>query len=50
VKDEHGAQLAEFHNNLNKWKKYLSQLLNVHRKHDVRQTEIHAAEPLLREL
>jgi hypothetical protein len=47
MKDEHGDQLADFHNNLNKWKKYLSQLLNVHRIRDVKQTEIHTVEPLL---
>jgi hypothetical protein len=47
VKDEHGDQLADFHNNLNKCKKYFSQLLNVRRIRDVRQTKIRAAGPLL---
>jgi hypothetical protein len=39
--------LADSHNTLNKWKNYFSQLLNVHRFSDVRQIEIHTAEPLL---
>jgi hypothetical protein len=30
---------------LNRWKNYFSQLLNVHRSSDVRQIEIHTAEP-----
>jgi hypothetical protein len=32
---------------LNTWKNYFSQLLNVHRVSDVRQIEIHTAEPLV---
>jgi hypothetical protein len=32
---------------LNKWKKYFSQLLNLHNASDVRQTEVHTAEPLV---
>jgi hypothetical protein len=32
---------------LNTWKNYFSQLLNVHKVSDVRQTEIHTAEPLV---
>jgi hypothetical protein len=39
--------LADSHNILNKWKNYFSQLLNVHRVSDVRQIEIHTAEPLV---
>jgi hypothetical protein len=31
VKDENGDLLADSHNILNRWKKYFSQLLNVHR-------------------
>jgi hypothetical protein len=34
-------------NILNRWKSYFSQLLNVHNVTDVRQTEIHTAEPLV---
>jgi hypothetical protein len=40
VKDENGDLLAESYNILNRWEKYLSQLLNVHRVSDVRQIEI----------
>jgi hypothetical protein len=32
---------------LNRWKGYFSQLLNVHNVSDVRQIEIHTAEPLV---
>jgi hypothetical protein len=39
--------LAYSHNILNKCKNYFSQLLNVHNVSDVRQTEVHAAEPLV---
>jgi hypothetical protein len=46
VKDKNGDLLADSHNILNKWN-YCSQLLNVHRVCDVRQIEIHAAEPLV---
>jgi hypothetical protein len=35
------------HNVLNRWKNYFSQLLNVYRVSDVRQMEIHTAEPLV---
>jgi hypothetical protein len=45
VKDENGDLLADPHNILNRWKNYFSQLLNVHRVSDVRQIEIHTAEP-----
>jgi hypothetical protein len=45
VKDENGDLLANFHNILNRWKNYFSQLLNVH--NDVRQIEVHTAEPLV---
>jgi hypothetical protein len=46
MKDRNG-DLADSHNSLNRWKKYFSQLLNVHRVSDVRQIEIHTAEPLI---
>jgi hypothetical protein len=45
--DEKGDLLADSHNILNRWKNYFSQLLNVHRVSDVRQIEIHTAEPLV---
>ena len=34
---------------MTRWRNYFSQLLNVHGVHDVRQAEIHAAEPLVPE-
>jgi hypothetical protein len=46
VKDENGDLLADSHNILNRWKNYFSQLLNVHNVSDVRQIEVHTAEPL----
>jgi hypothetical protein len=47
VKDENGDLLAGSHNILNRWKNYVSQLLNVHRISDVKQIEIPTAESLL---
>ncbi|PNF27183.1 hypothetical protein B7P43_G07852 [Cryptotermes secundus] len=47
VKDESGDLLGDSHNILNRWRNYFSQLLNVHRVSDVRQTEIHTAGPLV---
>jgi hypothetical protein len=47
VKDENGDLLADFHNILNRRRNYFSQLLNVHRIRDARQTEIHTTEPLV---
>jgi hypothetical protein len=44
VKDENGDLLADSHNILNRWKDYVSQLLNMH---SVRQIEIHTAEQLV---
>jgi hypothetical protein len=46
VKEENGDLLADFHSIFNRWKNYFCQLLNVHRVNDVRQTEVHTAEPL----
>jgi hypothetical protein len=48
VKDENGDMLADL-NILNRWKNYFSQLLNVHNVSDVRQIEIHTAEPIIPE-
>ena len=42
--------VADSHSILAKWRNHFSQLLNVHGVSDVRQTEIHTAEPLLPEL
>jgi hypothetical protein len=47
VKDENGDLLADSQNILNGWKNYFSQLLNVHNVSDVRQIEVHTAEPLV---
>jgi hypothetical protein len=47
VEDENGYLLADSANILNRWKNYFSQLLNVHNVSDVRQTEVHTAEPLV---
>jgi hypothetical protein len=45
--DENGDLLAGSRNILNRWKNYVSQLLNVHPVSDVRQIEIRTAEPLV---
>jgi hypothetical protein len=47
VIDENGDLLADSHNILNRWKNYFSQLLNVHNVSDVKQIEVHTAEPLV---
>jgi hypothetical protein len=47
VKDGYGVLLVDSHNILNSWKSYYSQLLNVYRFSDVRQIEVHTAEPLV---
>jgi hypothetical protein len=49
VKAENGDMLTDSHSILNRWKNYFCQLLNVHGVNDVRQTEIHTAEPLVPE-
>jgi hypothetical protein len=49
IKDGNGDLLADSHNILNSWKNYFSQLLNVHRVSNVRQIEIHTAEPIVPE-
>jgi hypothetical protein len=46
-KDENGNLLAVIHNNLNMWKNYFSQLLNVQNVSDVRQNQVHTAEALV---
>jgi molecular chaperone GrpE (heat shock protein) len=47
IKDENGNLLADPQNVLNRWKNFFNQVLNVHRVHDVRQMDIHMAEPLV---
>jgi hypothetical protein len=47
VKDVNDDLVAASHSILNRWKNYLSQLLNVHRVNNVRKIEIHSAKPLV---
>jgi hypothetical protein len=47
VTDENGDLLADSQNILNRRKNYFSHLLNVHNVSDVRQIEVHTAEPLV---
>jgi hypothetical protein len=47
VRDENGDLFADSNNILNRWKSYFSQLLIVHNVSDVKQIEIHTAEPLV---
>jgi len=49
MKDDKGVLVADSQTILVRWRKYFSQLLNVHGINDVRQTEIHTAEPLVPE-
>jgi hypothetical protein len=39
--------VADSHNILVRWRNYFSQLLNVHGVNDVRERELHTAEPLV---
>ena len=50
VKDEKGDLVTDCHSILARWRNHFSQLLNVHGVNNVRQTEIHTAEPLVPEL
>jgi hypothetical protein len=47
VKDDNGDLPADSHSILRRWKNYFSQSLNVHHVSDVRQIEVHRAEPLV---
>ena len=49
VEDEKGDLVADSQNILARWRNYFSQLLNIQGVNDVRQTEIHTAEPLVPE-
>jgi len=49
VEDEKGDLVAHCHSILARQKNHFSQLLNVHRVNDVRQTEIYTADPLVPE-
>jgi hypothetical protein len=47
VKEKNCDLLADSRNILNRWKAYISQLLNEHSVSDARQIEMHIAEPLV---
>jgi hypothetical protein len=49
VKDEKGDLVADCHSIMTRWRNYFSQILNVHGVSEVRQEEIHTAEPLVSE-
>ena len=49
VKDEMGDFVADSHSILARWRNHFSQLFNVHRVNDIRQTEMHTTEPLMPE-
>ena len=49
VKDEKDDLFTDCHSIVARWRKHFSQRLNVHGVSDVRQTEIHTAEPLVPE-
>jgi hypothetical protein len=49
IKDENGNLIAHPQNVLNRWKNFFNQVLNVHGVCDVRQMDIHTAEPLVPE-
>jgi hypothetical protein len=49
IKDENGNLLADPKNVLNRWKNFFNQVINVYGLHDVRQMDIHTAEPLVPE-
>jgi hypothetical protein len=49
IKDENSNLLADPQSVLNRWRNYFNQVLNVHGVHDVRQMDIHMAEPLVTE-
>jgi hypothetical protein len=47
VEVDKGDLVAGSHSILARWRNYFSRLLNVHRVEDVRQAEVHTAEPLV---
>jgi hypothetical protein len=49
VKDDKGDLVADSHSIVARWRKYFSQLFNVHEVKDAGQAEIHTAEPLVPE-
>jgi hypothetical protein len=49
VNDEKGDLVADSHSILARWRNHFSHLFNIHRVNDLRQTEVHTAEPLVPE-
>jgi hypothetical protein len=49
IKDENCNLIADHQNVFNRWKNFFNQLLKLHGFHDVRQMDIHTAEPLVPE-
>jgi len=49
VKDEKGDLVADSHSVMARWRNDFSQILNVHGVSDIKQAEIHTAEPLVPE-
>jgi hypothetical protein len=49
IKDENVNLLADPQSVLNRWKNFFNQVLNVHGVHNVRQMDVHTAEPLVPE-
>ena len=47
MKDDKGDLVADSHSISVRWRNYFSRILNVHGVNEVRQTEIHTAEPLV---
>jgi hypothetical protein len=47
IKDENGNLITNPKNVLNRWKNFFNQVLNVHGVHDVKQMDVHTAEPLI---
>jgi hypothetical protein len=43
--DENSCLLTDPQSDLNRWKNFFNQVLNVHVVHDIRQMDIHMAEP-----
>ena len=49
MKDDKDDLVADSHSIVARWRNYFSQTLKVHGVNDVRQTEIHTAEPIVPE-
>jgi hypothetical protein len=50
IKDEEGDLVTDSHSILVMWQNYFSQLFSAHGVSDLRQTEIHTAQPIVPEL